>query len=343
MFKRWINSITDAVNYIGLLIKSRIAKANDRKHGHSKYPKQNRPRLLILPDARGWAFDDWAQQRAKHMASAWDVDIQYIHEKPGINPGLYDLMFDPNWHFNEYDALFMGRYVRGINSHKWELGLRPYAQLRASLKGAVACFVCSKALLERIQPVFYPTYHVKSGVDPGIFYWIKDRSEPNLIAGWVGNLNSTWKRLETVIKPACSLANVELRIATNLSKENLNLFYNEVDIILIGSEPLEGDPVPLYEAGACGRAVIATRVGSVPEIIEDEVNGFIVEATGKTSDIINTFVERLNWCKEHLPELRNMGKIHRERVLEDRAADKTSEQFMQAVERAYARIAARNT
>ncbi len=296
-------------------------------------PKARKPRLLMLPNTRGWAFDDLVQQRAQYMAASWDIDIKYIDENPQIDPDQYDIMFDPNWNFNHYDSLFMGRYVRGINSHKWEKGPQPYTQLRECLKGSVACFVPNKAQTERIKAAFPATFLVKEGIDPNVFYWIKDRTESDLVVGWTGNQSNQMKRLETVIKPTCSIADVELKIAKVPTREELNRFYNEVDIVLIASEPLyEGNPLSLFEAGACGRTVIATNVGAVPEVVEHAVTGFIIESTYDISRTIQAFVDRLNWGKRHVNEVRRIGKLHQKRVLLDRTPDKTCEQFRQAIE-----------
>ena len=291
----------------------------------------------MLPNTRGWAFDNLTQQRASYMAATWDIDIKYIDEKPIIDPTQYDLMFNPNWNFSEYDGLFMGRYIRGINSHKWERGPRPYEQLLKCLNGAVGCFVPNRTQLARMQSIFPATFLVKEGIDPTVFRCLKNRTERNLVVGWTGNQSNQMKRLETVVKPACSLANVELRIAKVPDREELNRFYNDVDVVLIASEPLyEGNPLSLFEAGACGRTVIATNVGAVPEVVEDGLTGFILESTLDVSWTIRAFVDRLNWCKENVDHVRRMGILHRERVLADRTPGTTCETFRQAVEWSYA-------
>jgi glycosyltransferase involved in cell wall biosynthesis len=40
---------------------------------------------------------------------------------------------------------------------------------------------------------------------------------------------------------------------------------------------MEGLGVSLLEAAACGVPIIATRVGGIPEIVLDGVNGFLIE------------------------------------------------------------------
>jgi len=56
----------------------------------------------------------------------------------------------------------------------------------------------------------------------------------------------------------------------------------------------------MIEALACGTPVIAYRSGSVPEVIEDGVTGFIVEDADGAVDAVNHLREIDRWnCRKH--------------------------------------------
>ena len=66
----------------------------------------------------------------------------------------------------------------------------------------------------------------------------------------------------------------------------------------------------LLEAMACGTPVICTRVASMPEIVEDGKNGFIVEPGDHCA-----LADRLRWLAGHVEEAAAMGAAGRECVL----------------------------
>jgi glycosyltransferase involved in cell wall biosynthesis len=62
---------------------------------------------------------------------------------------------------------------------------------------------------------------------------------------------------------------------------------------------------------ACGAPVVATKVASLPEIVEDGKTGFVVEAGDR-----DALGERLRWLADHPAEAAAFGEHGREVVLE---------------------------
>ena len=63
-----------------------------------------------------------------------------------------------------------------------------------------------------------------------------------------------------------------------MTSKNMVEFYHGIDYYICASWN-EGTPNPALEAGACGVPVITTRVGNMPELIQDGVTGFFIEPT----------------------------------------------------------------
>lgn len=58
-------------------------------------------------------------------------------------------------------------------------------------------------------------------------------------------------------------------------RRDLDRIYADLDVVALTSRN-EGSPVSLIEAMAAGRPVVATRVGGVPDLVEDGVTGWLV-------------------------------------------------------------------
>jgi L-malate glycosyltransferase len=97
-------------------------------------------------------------------------------------------------------------------------------------------------------------------------------------------------------------------------REDTNELLQALDIFVLPSLS-EGIPMALLEAMAACRAIVATRVGGIPEIIDDGVEGFLVESMD-----VNNLAERCRQLIES-PELaRTMGEQGRKRVERDFSA-----------------------
>ncbi len=110
----------------------------------------------------------------------------------------------------------------------------------------------------------------------------------------------------------------------DLSEEERIDAYNSSDIVVfpfVGPEPekLADPPFGMLEAMACGRLVLATRVLSIPEVIQDGVNGFL--AVRATPDDIGSGFERAL----RSPHRGDIQKSARQKILDIFSYDKIRE------------------
>jgi glycosyltransferase involved in cell wall biosynthesis len=115
-------------------------------------------------------------------------------------------------------------------------------------------------------------------------------------------------------------------------KDRRKLFeiLKESDIIVFTSKPGEGLGLTILEAMSQGLPVIATKCGGPEEVIEDGINGYLVDYS-TDEDIVNQFVDKIEFLiknsgvyeqisKNNLEKakewtMQKFSKIQRERIL----------------------------
>lgn len=305
--------------------------AQEDQRACSLQPADGVHRLAILVDKRGWAYHDKALEKAQFLGDGWQAEIFFLEDNPEIDPAVFDLLYNYNHTPSKYDELFHGRLIKGLYSHYYLGSFIPWRYIYNMVRHASLLVVANRQQAEEISPFFRNTVVLPDGVDMRQFYMEKERTGETIVAGWSGNagrkLNGQRvKRFYEVVEPACRAAGVELRMGQSMSRDELRQMYNDVDVVLIASVT-EGNPLALFEAGACGRTVIATRVGVVPEIIEDGVNGFIIDSTLSNAEVLEQMILRLDWCSDHPSETRKMGLLLRETILSTRTSEITGAIF----------------
>jgi colanic acid/amylovoran biosynthesis glycosyltransferase len=106
-----------------------------------------------------------------------------------------------------------------------------------------------------------------------------------------------------------------------VGQDEMAAYYADADVFCLPSFA-EGVPVVLMEAMASGRAVVATRVAGVPELVEDGVSGLLVAPSNV--DELTAALERLASSPE---EREKMGLAGRHKVVEDFDAERCAAQL----------------
>jgi len=102
------------------------------------------------------------------------------------------------------------------------------------------------------------------------------------------------------------------------------------DLLLLTSRS-EGFPVIGVQALASGLAILASRVGGLPELVEDEVNGRLCGA-----DDPDCFEQALRWCledRERLLKMKQASRVRSERFDIRKIAEQYEDVFEEAVQR----------
>lgn len=184
------------------------------------------------------------------------------------------------------------------------------------------------------------------------------RRRAGLRAGFIGRLCPDKDPLTAIralaAAHACTTAEVTLRIAgggdlhadviaeirrldvgahVQLCGEvrDISAFMHHIDVLLLSSRS-EGTPLVVLEAMGHGRPVIATRVGGVPDQVQDGVTGMLAapqdhQALGRA----------LSWMAEHPAHRLAMGRAARQRLINRFSID----HMVSQVEKAYSQAALR--
>ena len=251
-------------------------------------------KVLIIPDVEGWAYDIIAQHIMPHF-QRYIPTIRYMRDiirgTEKISFGDFDVVFVFFWYdgftnLMDIDDFDINKVCVGIHSHNsWIKRNIPIE----NVKEIVNLFPVIGCISRKLMAIFEDHHSLcftPSGYAPEFF-------QPSPLPQFNGVLKVAWagdpqvahhgdvKGFHSIIKPVISeLDEVELIVQTKEERipyHQMSRVYNSAHVYL-NTSLNEGSPMPVIEAMACGRAVISTDVGIVPELIDDS-NGVIIPRT----------------------------------------------------------------
>jgi glycosyltransferase involved in cell wall biosynthesis len=123
-----------------------------------------------------------------------------------------------------------------------------------------------------------------------------------------------------------------VRLAGRVSEDRLIDEYRQASVVVLPSTTdAESFGMVLAEANACGRPVVASRIGGIPDFVRDADNGLLADAGDVTdlADKLLTLLRDPTWANE-------LGRRGRDRVVQehdwDDLAAKTEGVLQQAVD-----------
>jgi len=115
-----------------------------------------------------------------------------------------------------------------------------------------------------------------------------------------------------VLKDRIQRFGLESQVTLAGKKDNVQDFLQASDVFILTSKE-EGFGLSVVEAMASGLPVIATKVGGVPEIIEDGETGFLIK-----SQNINELVDKMSFFMKLSDEKRRSIGVRARRVVEEK-------------------------
>jgi glycosyltransferase involved in cell wall biosynthesis len=143
-------------------------------------------------------------------------------------------------------------------------------------------------------------YHIKNHKLLIDAFSIVHRNNPNTMLRIIGD-----GELKSDLVDQVKSLNLESAVKFEGNQSDVARYLNISDIYCCTSK-VEGLPIAVLEAMACGLPVITTPAGGVVDIVKDGVNGFVVNAS---NDLL---AEKMSLIANDLQLLKKMGKKSRE-------------------------------
>jgi len=255
--------------------------------------KKRKNRILLSINVVGWAYDNRADNLIKELSWKYDFQKITIDECASKKPDFFadfDCIFLPFWE----NCHYLETLQKNIPKEKLMTGVFSWASWKGNEKKllhhlhkhAVIVVNCHK-LYKYLQGKHPNIFYTPNGVDTKVFYPIEKNETKNFIVGWAGNPDrkdvegKDLKGYYSIIVPVLEkLKNVKLK-SVLMGKNQMPIsempkFYNSIDAYICVSEN-ECTPNPCMEAAACGKPVITTVVGVMPELIKHAYNGIFIE------------------------------------------------------------------
>lgn len=324
-------------------------------------------RILLCPDVENWCW--WHQSLAlqKYAPPEYGVEVvpqQVIQNKKEDTAWLKSFDSILHWSWVDCPFLFGIRRLVTVVAHdglKWHFVTdeskqiwntewrqfaaaspqRNYGNARKTLPRVDHVICVNPDLQAFVQEKIRQrgSSYLPVGVDHNLYVpktTVFD--ETKLKVGWCGQDGAKTKGIPWILNPLMERLGNKVEFILNirnhsdpLSPEEMCEWYNSIDVFLCTSIS-EGTPAPPLEAMSCGRGVITTPVGDMPNVLDGTGAGKLVSGYANDDQSRLTISEMEECLLSLTPaQARSMGEAARQRIEEQYTWEKLSPKWLETI------------
>jgi glycosyltransferase involved in cell wall biosynthesis len=278
-------------------------------------------KILCIVDSYNWALSNRADGLKKNL-DKHSFLIKHFRDIKMANFNNFDIVYVMNWPIHGYvsNKISRKRKYRLVTSVSSHIGRKHASKMKSLFSLYDGISTSSKFLFSEFKPVYSNTFYTPFGVESGFFIPKTNVSRLSNVFGWAGNKTRKVKKFSIIDDVFKELGgDYKLKVAYgNLNREQMIEFYNSIGTLICFSES-EGTPNPVLEAASCGRAIISSNVGNVPELNKNG-NIYIVNSREELK-------RNIEFCKENPSILEEKGRGLRKDIRRDWCWTKRSSNF----------------
>jgi glycosyltransferase involved in cell wall biosynthesis len=281
--------------------------------------------ILCIVDSYEWALANRARSLEKHFKNHSFV-IKHFNDLSKINFNKFDIVYSLNWPIHGYihSKIKHNRRYRLVTTVSSHIGRGKAGTMKKLFEQYDAISTSSKLLYREFKPVYKnKVFNTPFGVEEDFFIPKTKPSSCYYKFGWVGNKTRRVKRYNEILSVFSEIGYPPAKLLTaggGYSREEMVDFYNEVGTVLCFSDS-EGTPNPMLEAASCGRSIISTSVGNVPELIKKSKT---IKVVKNKHDLKRAIIRNIN-----KPDILNSeGEFLRGEIIKNWSWKKRSKLFL---------------
>ena len=279
----------------------------------------NKIKIAMMRDNQGWIVDSMTDVIKKHAPNNFEftdfpVNISFndLLELADSQDLIYSSFWQPFCQNNHIlkDNFPSDKVLIQVH-HLMEFGDREYNPCTNNLLKAKHIAYYCRSCLESLCKIRYGgnLYKLNQYVDSNVFKHISPKYENKLNIGNFGMIKGLRKAAWVLENAVEDMDDVELiRTKGQLNKNDLIERFENINVY-VSTSNVEGGPMGVLEAMACGIPVVITNTGFSADIIKHGINGFLISYRNSKA-----LVDRLEWIRNNYGDAQVIGENGRKTV-----------------------------